>query len=167
MSFDESTSVGPRSGSTSTSTSCPRARGRGPAARATCADQGLERGPISSSRVWPNSSVLDELEHPLDRAGQPLRGGADPIDPAAPPARRSRPGDIFQSSVSPRTTATGVFSSWLATSRKAVFRRLASTSLALVGLQLGHQPVLLDDQVVLLDGLADRRPPARPAPRAW
>ena len=63
--------------------------------------------------------------------------------------------DHFQSSVIPRTTETGVFSSWLATSMNAAFRRFASTSLRVGLLQLGHQARPLHDQVVLLDRLAD------------
>ena len=48
---------------------------------------------------------------------------------------------------------SGVFSSWLATSMKAPLSRLASVKLGVGGLELGEQPVLLDDQVVVLDGL--------------
>ncbi len=55
-------------------------------------------------------------------------------------------------------TLTGVLSSWLATSRNAPLSRLASINLRVGGLQLGDQPVLLDDQVVVLDGLADHGP---------
>ena len=53
----------------------------------------------------------------------------------------------------PSTTVTGVLSSWLATSMKAPLSRLASISLGVGLLELGQQPVLFDDQIVVLDGL--------------
>ncbi len=55
----------------------------------------------------------------------------------------------------PRTTATGVFSSWLATSMNAFLIWFASVSRALDSFSSATRPPPLDDQVVLLDRLAD------------
>ncbi len=63
--------------------------------------------------------------------------------------------DIFHSSVRPRTTVTGVLSSWLATSMNFPLSRTASVRRALVSFNSREEPVLLGDQGVLLDRLAD------------
>ena len=73
----------------------------------------------------------DELQHPFDGRGQSLSGPTDALDPRTFRVRRVGPWFIFQSSVRPSTTATGVLSSWLATSMNADLTRLASSRRAL------------------------------------
>ena len=98
-------------------------------------------------------AVPDQLEHPLDGPGQPAGRGADPIDPLALlgealPALRHFPeldhaqhhrhrrvelvaGDLDERPLEP----VGLDAAWRCSP------------------ELGQQPVLLDDQVVVLDGL--------------
>ena len=131
---------------------------RGTAAgRRRPADQAARARPARVRAVGPSWSALEQLEHPLDRRGQPLARAVDPVDPGPLGRRGGLALVIFQSSVRPRTTVTGVFSSWLATSMNFPLSRLASTSRALVSLSSREQPLLLGDQVVLLDRLADDR----------
>ena len=130
--LDGSTSSGPRSGLDRRRPPTGRAaRDRGRARRWRGGRAARARSARRSSD-WLNSPTADQLEHPLDRPGQPpapRRRSGRPT--AARPARHSGPATSSRARSCPARRVTGVFSSWLATSMNAPLSRLASISLAL------------------------------------
>ena len=149
-----------------------RPSGRGPrgtaGGRRRPADQRARGRSARRSRVSSNWSARSSLSIRSTVAASRLRGELDALDPGALAAGgRRRPSVIFQSSVMPRTTATGVFSSWLATSMKADLSRLASASRCVRSPAARPSAGASRRSGRAARPPGGRRPAARRGPRAW